>query len=88
MAEKALLLDMEKCIACRACQVACKQWNELPAEKTTFFAAAGGYQNPIGLSPSTYTLVKFHEKEEKDKLKWLFRVHRCMQSVDPACVKA
>jgi formate dehydrogenase iron-sulfur subunit len=88
MAEKALLLDMEKCIACRACQVACKQWNELPAEKTTFFAAAGGYQNPIGLSPSTYTLVKFQEKEEKDKLRWLFRVHRCMQCVDPACVKA
>jgi len=88
MAEKAMLLDMEKCIACRACQVACKQWNELPAEKTTFFAAAGGYQNPIGLSPSTYTLVKFYELEEQDKLKWLFRVHRCMQCVDPACVKA
>jgi formate dehydrogenase iron-sulfur subunit len=88
MAEKAMLLDMEKCIACRACQVACKQWNELPAEKTTFFAAAGGYQNPIGLSPSTYTLVKFYEVEEPDKLKWLFRVHRCMQCVDPACVKA
>ncbi|UCB52793.1 MAG: 4Fe-4S dicluster domain-containing protein [Candidatus Zixiibacteriota bacterium] len=88
MAEKALLLDMEKCIACRACQVACKQWNELPGEKTTFFAAAGGYQNPIGLSPSTYTLVKFYEVEQQDKLRWLFRVHRCMQCVDPACVKA
>ena len=88
MAEKAMLLDMEKCMACRACQVACKQWNELPAEKTTFFAAAGGYQNPIGLSPKTYTLVKFYELEEQDKLKWLFRVHRCMQCVDPACVKA
>ena len=88
MAEKAMLLDMEKCIACRACQVACKQWNELPGEKTIFFAAAGGYQNPIGLSPKTYTLVKFYEVEEQEKLKWLFRVHRCMQCVDPACVKA
>ena len=88
MAEKAMLLDMEKCIACRACQVACKQWNELPAEQTTFFAAAGGYQNPIGLSPSTFTLLKFYEHDEQNKLKWLFRVHRCMQCVDPACVKA
>jgi formate dehydrogenase iron-sulfur subunit len=88
MAEKAMLLDMEKCIACRACQVACKAWNGLPAEKTTFFAAAGGYQNPIGLSPSTYTLVKFYEVDEQNKLKWLFRVQRCMQCVDPACVKA
>ena len=88
MAEKAILLDMEKCIACRACQVACKQWNELPGEKTTFFAAAGGYQNPIGLSPSTYNLIKFYEVEEQNKLRWLFRSHRCMQCVDPACVKA
>ena len=88
MAQKAMLLDMEKCIACRACQVACKQWNELPAEKTTFFAATGGYQNPIGLSPKTYTLVKFYEVEEQKKLRWLFRSHRCMQCVDPACVKA
>lgn len=88
MAEKGILFDMEKCIACRACQVACKQWNELPAEKTTFFAATGGYQNPIGLSPKTYTLVKFYEVEKEDKLHWLFRVHRCFHCVDPACVKA
>jgi formate dehydrogenase iron-sulfur subunit len=88
MAEKAMLLDMEKCMACRGCQVACKAWNELPAEKTTFFAVAGGYQNPIGLSPSTYTLLKFYEVDERDKIRWLFRVQRCMQCVDPACVKA
>jgi len=88
MTEKGILFDMEKCIACRACQVACKQWNELPAENTTFFAATGGYQNPIGLSPKTYTLVKFYEVEADKKLRWLFRVHRCMHCVDPACVKA
>lgn len=88
MAEKGLLFDMDKCIACRSCQVACKQWNELPAEKTTFFAATGGYQNPIGLSPKTYTLVKFYESEKEGKLRWLFRVHRCLHCVDPACVKA
>jgi formate dehydrogenase iron-sulfur subunit len=88
MAEKGILFDMEKCIACRACQVACKQWNELPAENTTFFAATGGYQNPIGLSPKTYTLVKFYEVEKDKKLRWLFRAHRCFHCVDPACVKA
>jgi formate dehydrogenase beta subunit len=88
MTEKGILFDMGKCIACRACQVACKQWNELPAEKTTFFAATGGYQNPIGLSPKTYTLVKFYEVSKADQLRWLFRVQRCMHCVDPACVKA
>ncbi len=88
MAEKGILFDMEKCIACRACQVACKQWNELPAENTTFFAVSGGYQNPIGLSPKTYTLVKFYEVEKDKKLRWLFRAHRCFHCIDPACVKA
>lgn len=88
MAKKGILFDMEKCIACRSCQVACKQWNELPAEKTTFFAAKGGYQNPAGLSPKTYSLVKFYEHEKEDRVKWLFRVHRCLHCVDPACVKA
>ncbi len=32
---QAVLYDAVKCIGCRACQVACKQWNELPGEKTT-----------------------------------------------------
>lgn len=87
MALKAMLFDMEKCIACRSCQVACKQWNELPAEETTFFASEGGYQNPAELSPSTYTLIKFHEIEEEGKVKWLFSTRRCMQCVEPTCVE-
>ena len=32
MAEKAILIDTSKCIACKGCQIACKQWNGLPAE--------------------------------------------------------
>jgi formate dehydrogenase iron-sulfur subunit len=88
MAEKGMLFDTDKCIACRSCQVACKQWNELPAEQTTFFAAKGGYQNPIALSPKTYNLVKFYEVEKEGKLRWLFRSHRCLHCVDPACVTA
>ena len=79
---KGMLLDMSKCIACRSCQVACKQWNLLPAEKTTFFAEKGGYQNPAGLSPKTYSLVKFYESEKDGKPNWLFRVHRCSHCVD------
>jgi len=88
MPTKGLLFDMAKCTACRSCQVACKQWNQLPAEKTTFFAEKGGYQNPAGLSPHTYSLVKFYEVKADGQLKWLFRVHRCLHCSDPACVEA
>ena len=42
------LIDTTKCIGCRACQVACKQWNQLPAEDTEF---TGDYENPPRFSP-------------------------------------
>ncbi|HUV29848.1 MAG TPA: 4Fe-4S dicluster domain-containing protein [Acidobacteriota bacterium] len=88
MARKGMLFDLGKCIACRSCQVACKQWNGLPAEKTTFFAAKGGYQNPSALSPHTWALVKFYEAKKDGAIRWLFRTETCMQCVDPSCVKA
>lgn len=81
---KALLVDTTKCTGCKACQVACKQWNELPAERTEF---KGSYQNPADLSASTYTIVKFKEVTNKDKLDWFFRKHQCMQCTDAACLQ-
>jgi len=55
---KAVLYDATKCIGCRACQVACKQWNELPAEATT---NTGTYENPPKLSAYTFTKISFTE---------------------------
>ena len=40
---KGVLYDGNKCIGCRACQVACKQWNNLPATETT---NTGTLENP------------------------------------------
>lgn len=88
MAEKARLMDISKCIGCRGCQVACKQWNGLPAEKTKFFAAPGGYQNPADLSPTTFYLVKFYERETPKGVKWRFRAHTCMHCTDASCMDA
>lgn len=87
MAEKGMLYDLSKCIGCRACQVACKQWNELSGEKTEFFGGPG-YQNPADLSPQTWTLVKFKEVSVGDRLEWLFRQHQCLHCGDAACIAA
>jgi formate dehydrogenase iron-sulfur subunit len=79
---KAFLIDTSKCIACKACQVACKQWNDLPAEKTT---NVGSHQNPQDLSAVTWTLVRMNEVERGGKLKWLFFKDQCRHCVEPPC---
>lgn len=82
IARKTMLIDVSKCMACRACQVACKQWNQLPAEKTHF---TGTYQNPPRLSAKTWTLVKFMEPEE-GQTRWLFRKEQCVHCTEATCV--
>ncbi len=86
--QKAYLYDNTKCIGCRACQVACKQWNELPAEKTEFFGGPG-YQNPAHLSSSSFTLIKYHVVEENGELQdWTFFKEQCRHCLEPACDSA
>ena len=87
MAEKAMLIDTSKCTACRGCQVACKQWNELSAETTEFFVVGSGYQNPPDLSADTYCLVEFHSSTTSGgDPEWLFRKRQCMHCTDASCV--
>jgi len=81
----AMLVDVAKCMACRGCQVACKQWNQLPAEKTRF---TGTYQNPPRLSAKTWTLVEFIEPEDfNQNPRWLFRKTQCLHCGNPTCVQ-
>ena len=88
---RAILVDTTKCIGCRACQVSCKQWNELPGEKTAIEGGRNGYQNPSVLSAKTLTVVTFHEVEDPGApggLKWIFVKRQCMHCTEPACVSA
>lgn len=87
MAENSFYYDGSLCIACRSCQVACKQWNRLPGEQTKFFAAAGGYQNPSDLSPDTWTIIKFHEVDKGDAVAWFFRRRHCSHCTEAACIE-
>ncbi len=78
-----MLIDVSKCMGCRGCQVACKQWNQLAADKTEF---TGTYQNPPRLSGKTWTLVEFIEPADFDKNpRWLFRKRSCLHCTDATC---
>ena len=81
---KAFLIDMTKCTGCRGCQVACKQWNQLGAEKTEFFTGEG-YQNPPLMSEHTFTRIKFRDYEKNGQNEFAFYKEMCMHCNDPAC---
>ena len=83
MSGKAFFIDLSKCTACRGCQVACKQWKNLPAEQTR---NVGTHQNPQDLSANTLKLVRFEERTIDGRLKWLFFPEQCRHCVEPSCM--
>jgi formate dehydrogenase iron-sulfur subunit len=54
------LTDSTLCIGCKACEVACKEWNEVPADGLLF--SGHSYDNTGGLGASTWRHVKFVEQ--------------------------
>lgn len=84
--EVAKLIDTTKCIGCKACQVACSEWNELRDEVGHNH---GTYDNPQDLTADTWTLMRFTEHERDDgNLEWLIRKDGCMHCAEPGCLKA
>lgn len=80
---KAFFIDTTLCTGCRGCQIACKQWNQLPATKTENW---GSYQNPKDLSFYTYKLIRFREYAKPDsKTVWYFFQDSCRHCVEPPC---
>jgi len=55
--------DTTVCIGCKACEVACKQWNDLPADGS-LSRAGGSYDHTGELSASTWRHVRFVELVE------------------------
>ncbi|SEJ30276.1 formate dehydrogenase iron-sulfur subunit [Propionispira arboris] len=85
MSRLAYYYDSSKCMGCRGCQAACKEWNEEEVENTHF---EGSYQNPPQLSPDTRMIIKFYENFEKDTVPQLNMLkYQCFHCGDPACVK-
>jgi formate dehydrogenase iron-sulfur subunit len=84
--EVAKLIDVTKCIGCKACQVACMEWNDLRDE---IGSCTGHYDNPADLSEHSWTLMRFSEHETAGgDLEWLIRKDGCMHCADPGCLKA
>ncbi len=83
---KAMLIDTTRCIGCRACQNACKSWNNLPAAPSTFSDSGS---NPRFLSSKDFTRIIFRETDNpQGGVAWYFIKRQCMHCNDPACASA
>ena len=83
----AKLIDVSKCIGCKACQSACVEWNDTHPE---IGVNVGVYENPHDLTPDMFTLMRFAEYDNPDTgdFEWLIRKDGCMHCADPGCLTA
>jgi formate dehydrogenase iron-sulfur subunit len=92
--------DTTVCIGCKACEVACKQWNQLPADG--FDWIGNSYDNTGGLSATSWRHVKFIEQltgktvpggsgpdsDGIDPGRWLMMSDVCKHCVTAPCQQA
>src|SRR5436190_6015485 len=81
----AKLIDTTSCIGCKACEVACQEWNN---QQVTMGNFAGSYQTIPDLTHSVWNLIKFNETEQDGQPVWPMAKYQCMHCVDPGCLRA
>ena len=80
------LVDVTTCIGCKACEVACQEWNDLPFAPTTF---DNTYQTMPSTTWNFWNLIKFNEQPKEDgTMMWLMRKDQCMHCAEPGCLAA
>src|SRR5262244_1822323 len=80
------LIDTTTCIGCKACEVACVEWNDMPFQPTMF---DNTYQTMPDTNWNYWNLIKFNETQHSDgSFAWLMRKHQCMHCEDPGCLRA
>jgi formate dehydrogenase iron-sulfur subunit len=85
--------DTSVCIGCKACEVACKEWNAVPEDGISLSGMS--YDNTVGLSASTWRHVAFIERpagpdadagSDGHDLSWLMASDVCKHCTDAACL--
>jgi formate dehydrogenase iron-sulfur subunit len=91
------LTDTTLCIGCKACEVACKQWNQLPMDNVGF--TGNSYDNTGDLGAETWRHVGFVEQIADDsgarptslkafQSNWLMMSDVCKHCVNAGCMQA
>ncbi len=92
--------DPTICIGCKACEVACKEWNQVPAEEPLWTGRS--YDNTGALGASTWRHVKFLELGQRlgaqvagamtgaqeEPFGWLFLSDVCKHCGNAGCLEA
>lgn len=87
----AMLFDSDMCMGCKACQVACKQWNKLPSPvwDEDYEFSPGAYSYPPENYGDNYLRMEFIEKEGTiNGVDWLFSRVSCHHCTEAGCVLA
>ena len=89
---KGFFTDTTICIGCKACEVACKQWNQLPEDG--FFFSGMSYDNTMALGASTWRHVSFIERPAAvstlggGAMSWLMSSDVCKHCARAGCLEA
>ncbi len=82
---KSFLIDTTRCTACRGCQLACKEWHNLPANHTR---QMGTHQNPPDLNPYNLKIIRFREHfDDSGNVVWNFFPDQCRHCRQPICLE-
>jgi formate dehydrogenase iron-sulfur subunit len=84
--------DTSVCIGCKACEVACKEWNVIPEDGLEWTGES--YDNTSELSANTWRHVTFVEQEKPQKLddespeplRWLMESDVCKHCTHAGCL--
>jgi formate dehydrogenase iron-sulfur subunit len=79
--------DTSVCIGCKACEVACKEWNEVPEDGLEF--TGDSYDNTGALGASTWRHVAFVEQGSSADMdfRWLMSSDVCKHCTSAACLE-